>query len=65
MEYYKVNQRVRDLLMKLFEEPFGRLEWLKTPNEDFDNVAPMKLLDMKKEQIVIDYLEDVLLGRPH
>lgn len=63
-QVYKVADGIKDALTKIFGNFVDVFNWLNTPLPDFDGRTPAELCKFGKSQIVLDYLEDHLLGHP-
>jgi len=51
------------LMIKHGSEAESRV-WLNTPNPDLDNTQPLEIIKRGQCEIVVDLLEDALLGHP-
>lgn len=59
-----VFARAARALLTLFETAAAARMWLNAPNPELDGARPVELLRKKKARVVVDLLEDALLGHP-
>lgn len=63
-QLYAIYVSIVDALSKIFDNQSDIFTWAITPLPDFDGRTPTELCQSGKSQIVLDYLEDRLLGHP-
>ncbi len=58
----KSINKLTTLVIALFGN--DSLKWLNTPSKDLDGKNPLELIAEGKEDIIIEFLEDISLGHP-